>query len=172
MNETLMHEWHKGKGKAYITAGTGQGKTPLAAFDFAELDANITATNAIPVTSFIPPTWEVRMAGEELREKTNKGRFIPMAFEYETSKLETVSSAVAVGIPEDDHAGIFMEYSEKGMGAKELEERAIKSVREVFSFRNWRAKEIISKSVEERPKRNTYACSLVSILFFPEISEK
>ncbi|MFW5903064.1 MAG: pyruvoyl-dependent arginine decarboxylase, partial [archaeon] len=121
---------------------------------------------------FIPPTWEVRMAGEELREKTNKGRFIPMAFEYETSKLETVSSAVAVGIPEDDHAGIFMEYSEKGMGAKELEERAIKSVREVFSFRNWRAKEIISKSVEERPKRNTYACSLVAILFFPEISEK
>jgi len=164
-----MLEWHTDKGEAYVVTGTGQGKTPLAAFDFAELDCGIIATNAIPVTSFVPPTWDLKYDKEELKKKTKKGRFIPMAFKYETSNVEPVAASVSVGLSEDEeNPGIFMEYADTGKGAKEIEKTGERSVKEVFSFRNWQVKDIISKSAETRPKRNTYACALAAVLFFPE----
>lgn len=54
-----------------ISAGTGEGPTPVAAFDAALMDAGIADYNLIPLSSVIPP-------GSCIEQ----GRFAPLGDEY------------------------------------------------------------------------------------------
>ena len=54
-----------------ITTGTGEGPTPLAAFDCALLDAGVANYNLIPLSSVIPPASWIQ-----------RGRYHPPTDEY------------------------------------------------------------------------------------------
>lgn len=164
-----MLDWNKGKGEVFVTGGVGHGMTGLAAFDNAELDAGLIAVNAIEVTSFIPPGWKISSDKKALMAKTQNARFIPMVFKYATSKVKPVSAAVAIGIPQDKKKPcVIMEYSSDEMSEREIERMAIASVEEVFGFREWEIDNIISRAVENRPKKDIHACALVAVAYFPE----
>ncbi|MCD4739931.1 hypothetical protein K8R43_01915 [archaeon] len=164
-----MLSWNKGRGEAIITTGIGHGKTDLAAFDSAELNAGIIDVNALAITSFIPPYWKLFSDKKRIERKTGKGRFLPMAFKYATSKTNPVSAAVAIGIPEKKtDPRIIMEYSSTEYNSVELEKLATHAVEEVFEVRGRGIDNILSHSVENHPKKGLYASALAAVVFFPE----
>lgn len=119
-----MLNWHRKKGEIFVVAGKARGETRLTAFDSAALSCGIEAMNAIPVTSFLPPKWEVRVDEEELGRRATNGRFVPTALKYETVKGEKTSAAISVGVPSDkERPGIIAEHAESDL--EESEARVI-----------------------------------------------
>lgn len=165
----IMREWHKKSGKAYLTYGVGYGKTELAAFDAAELDAGIMATNAIRVTSFVPPNWEIISDKDAIKKLTGQGRFLPMAYAFAASKNEVVSAALAIAVNKNNNeASIITEHAEKGIGKGACLATTVECVQETFKFRNWEYAKIEKAATEAAPRDGLYACALVAVLFFPE----
>ncbi len=108
-----MYDWHKRTGRAVVTSGIGYGKTELSAFDAAELDANIMSTNAVRVSSFVPPNWQIINCREELGKCTDNGAFLPMAYAYAVSKRSSVAASLLIGINKDTtKASIIMEHAD------------------------------------------------------------
>jgi arginine decarboxylase len=103
----------------FLTAGRGEGATPLNAFDAALLDAGIGDTNLVRLSSILPPS------AEEIEPaQLPKGALVPLAYGEMTSSGPgtIISASVAVGIPRDPmDAGLIMECSRIG-GASECEE--------------------------------------------------
>jgi len=160
---------HEKEGTAVVTAGVGYGRTRLAAFDSAELNANINALNAVKFSSFIPAKWGVSFDKELLHPHTSGGRCLPMAYEYESSATRLSAAAISIGVPEDkDKPCIVMEHTSSDLTAKELEKEGGKSVKDAFRFRKWELKEILSKSVEILPKKNKFGCALVAVVYLPK----
>lgn len=164
-----MHSWNQGKGTVYVTSGVGYGTTSLAAFDAAELDARIMATNAIRVTSFVPPHWSISKDKKILEQKSGNGAFLPMAYQYAVSRADKVTSALVIGVNENsERPSIIMEHAEVGMDQEKLLSIAKESSQEVFGFRNWKVKEYIEAVASGEPKDGLYVCALVAALYFPE----
>lgn len=164
-----MHSWNAMKGKAYVTSGVGYGTTPLAAFDAAEVQAKIMATNAIRVTSFVPPHWEIITNNAELEKLSDKGAFLPMAYQFEASNTERVAASLVIGRNADiEQASIIMEHAQVGITPSELLTIAKDSVKEVFDIRGWQTKELVEVAVGGEPKDGMYVGALVAVLFFPE----
>lgn len=164
-----MHNWNAMKGKAYVTSGVGYGTTPLAAFDAAEVQAKIMATNAIRVTSFVPPHWEVVTNNAGLERLSDKGAFLPMAYQFEASNTECVAASLVIGRNADiEQASIIMEHAQVGITPDELLKIAKDSVKEVFDIRGWKTKELVEVAVGGEPKDGMYVGALVAVLFFPE----
>lgn len=163
-----MHNWNAMKGKAYVTSGIGYGRTPLAAFDAAEVAANIIATNAIRVTSFVPPHWEITTDNSELGLLSDKGAFLPMAYQFEVSKTDRVAASLVIGKNTDkDQASIIMEHAQVSITPNELLKIAKESVNEVFDIRGWKTKELVEIAVGGEPRDGLYVGALVAVLFFP-----
>ncbi len=159
----------KKTGKAYITSGVGCGKTRLAAFDKAELDACIISTNAIKVSSFVPPNWEIVDDRQTLKTITDAGAFLPMAYAFETSKDKNVSASVIIGLNKDkSKASIITEHAEVGTNKERSLRDSESSLKQAFEFRNWELDNIVKVAVEAEPKNGLYACALVAVLFFPD----
>ena len=166
-----MHNWNSTKGKAYVTSGIGYGTTPLAAFDAAEVQAKIMATNAIRVTSFVPPHWEIVTDNAKLEKLSDKGAFLPMAYQFEASDKEHVAASLVIGRNADEkQASIIMEHAQVEVSADELLRIAKESVKEVFDIRGWNIKELIEVAVEGEPKNGLYVGALVAVLFFPQLT--
>lgn len=164
-----MHSWNQGKGTVYVTSGVGYGTTALAAFDAAELDARIMATNAIRVTSFVPPGWNISKDKKILAEKSGKGAFLPMAYQYSVSNTERATSALVIGVNEDPmQASIIMEHAEIGIDQAKLLTIAKESSQEVFGFRKWKVKEYVEAVASGEPKDGLHVCALVAALYFPD----
>lgn len=164
-----MHSWHQHKGSVIVTSGIGYGKTSLSAFDAAELDAKIQATNAIRVTSFVPPHWSISMNKDPLAMKSGKGTFLPMAYQYAVSNSESVAACLVIGVNADhDQASIIMEHAETGASPEDLQKVAQESVCEVFRFRGWTIADFVKTAASGEPKSGLYVCALVAALYFPE----
>lgn len=164
-----MHNWNKTIGTAYVTAGVGYGETPLAAFDAAEVAANIMATNAIRVTSFVPPGWSIVRADKGLAAISDKGAFLPMAYQFECSKHDKVAASLVIGRNADEsQASIIMEHAQLGIDPEELKLIAHDSVTEVFDGRGWKIREYVEIAVGGEPKDGLYVGAIVAVLFFPE----
>tara|TARA_Y100000310_G_scaffold114865_1_gene113400 strand:- start:213 stop:713 length:501 start_codon:yes stop_codon:yes gene_type:complete len=164
-----MHNWNKKSGKAYITSGIGYGKTKLAAFDKAELDANIMSTNAIKVSSFVPPNWKIIKDNKDLKKLSDDGAFLPMAYAYEISNTEKVSASVIIGTNKDkSKASIITEHADIGISKEESLKDSESCLKEAFSFRNWRLDKMEKVATEAEPKDSLYVCALVAVLFFPD----
>lgn len=128
----------------FLTSGTGEASTKLNAFDAALLNAGVGDTNLIKLSSILPPG-----VIETLPYQPPSGSFVPLAYAEHASCTvgETISAAVAVGIPvEPDAAGLIMECS--GVGTPEVwEKRARDMVLEGMEIiRNRQVREIKSTS--------------------------
>jgi arginine decarboxylase len=128
----------------FLASGSSEGFSLLNAFDGALLASGVGDTNLVRMSSILPPHCK------ELRPppvSMPQGALVPVAYASITSDVpgEIISSAVAIGIPEDaDRAGLIMEYSaraeesvvvetvrkmvEKGM---ETRKRAIKEIKSI-----------------------------------------
>lgn len=96
----------------FLTAGRGEGTSPLNAFDAALLDAGIGDTNLVRLSSILPPS-----ATEITPVEFPKGSFVPLAYGQITSSGPgtIISASVAVGVPEDPlAAGLIMECARIG----------------------------------------------------------
>jgi arginine decarboxylase len=131
----------------FITCGSGEGSTPLNAFDNALLSAKIGHYNLVKVTSIIPPFAERTVVIEAL-----PGTVIHTAFASIDSgvKGEIISSAVAVAIPQDRSLpGLIMEHS--GIGRKEeIEIKVRKMAEEGMVLRGYKIARIESIAVEHQ----------------------
>jgi len=144
--------------KYFMVSGTGEGGTPLNAFDDALLNASVANTNLIRVTSILPP------ACKEIKPfKLPYGALLPVVYSVKTSSTrdELVSAGVAAGIPVNNKKpGLLMEYSCIG-GKKEVDRILREMVEEGFGKRKEKLKEIKIASAEHRVKRNGAACAVV-----------
>ena len=161
-----MYDWHKTTGKAYITSGIGFGKTELSAFDAAEIDANIISTNAVKVSSFVPPTWQIINNKEELRLYTDNGAFLPMAYAYAVSNRSNVAASLLVGINKDaTKASIIVEHADVHVTGHDSLEQSMSGIEEVFGARGWEYDRLEKVAVEDAPRQGLYVCALVAVVF-------
>ena len=127
--------------KFFLVRGSAEGPSLLNSFDNALLVAGIGNTNLIRVSSILPPgAEEISVPALPL------GSLVPVAYSYESSEVagETISAAVAVGLPrEPDKPGIIMEHHVKG-SAEECEEMARRLVVHAFENRRCELKEVRS----------------------------
>lgn len=166
--DEFMHTWHRNGGTVFVTAGMGYGKTALSAFDAAELDAKILATNAIRVTSFVPPGWTIVRDGAALAAASADGAFLPMAYQYAVSRTERVAACLMIGVNADRHrASIVMEHAETAIDPQMLQDTAKESVEEVFRARKWKIADIVMADAHGEPRDGLYVCALVAAIYVP-----
>lgn len=127
--------------KYFLVSGSSEGFSLLNAFDGALLASGVGDTNLVRMSSILPP------GCEEINPppvSLPQGALVPVAYASINSDVpgETISSAVAIGIPKDtDRAGLIMEYSAKAE-EKIVLEQVRKMVEKGMEMRNREIKEI------------------------------
>lgn len=134
--------------KFFLVSGSSDGFSLLNAFDGALLASGVGDTNLVRMSSILPPGCaEIKPRPKALPQ----GALVPVAYASITCDVpgETISAAVAIGIPEDASlAGLIMEYSaaadettvctqvikmvEKGMDVRKRPIREIMSISSTF----------------------------------------
>lgn len=147
--------------KNYILCvGTGHGLSKLTAFDRALLAAGLSEYNLLKVSSILPPMCQLQKTITQ-----NKGMLLPSAFSsiYSNVVGETISAAVAVGIPENENdVGVIMEHS--AYSSKMHTEEIVRSfVTTAMSDRGIQIKTICSISTECVIEVNNYYCAVASV---------
>lgn len=161
-----MFDWHKKTGTAYVTSGIGYGKTALAAFDAAELDANILATNAVKVSSFVPAEWRIVNDREALKPLTGDGAFLPVAYASAVSSNASVAASLLIGINRDiTKASIITEHADENISGDQSLEQSRTCMQETFAARDWEIERIEEVVVEAAPKDGLHVCALVAVVF-------
>ena len=161
-----MYDWHKSPGRAYVTSGIGYGKTELSAFDAAELNANIMSTNAVKVSSFVPPNWQIINSKEELGRFTDNGAFLPMAYAHAVSNRDSVTASVLIGINKDTtKASIIVEHADVNVTTEQSLKQSEICLEEAFVSRGWEIDRLEKVAVEAVPRDGLYACVLVAVIF-------
>ena len=131
--------------KYFLVSGASDGYSLLNAFDGALLASGVGDTNLVRMSSILPPGC-VELDPKPL--PLPQGALVPVAYATISSDVPgtIISSAVAVGIPEDPAlAGLIMEFSAKR--EKEYVEYQVKRmVVEGMKLRNRAIKEIKSVS--------------------------
>jgi len=131
--------------KYFLVSGASDGYSLLNAFDGALLASGVGDTNLVRMSSILPPGC-VELDPKPL--PLPQGALVPVAYATISSDVPgtIISSAVAVGIPEDSAlAGLIMEFSAKR--EKEYVEYQVKRmVVEGMKLRNRAIKEIKSVS--------------------------
>lgn len=135
--------------KFFLVSGSAEGFSLLNAFDGALLASGVGDTNLVKMSSILPPHCE------ELRPPPvpmPQGALVPVAYASLTGDVpgEIISSAVAIGIPQDaDRAGLIMEYSARAEESVVVE-KVKKMVEKGMETRNRAIKEIKSISASCR----------------------
>jgi len=145
-----------------LVKGAAEGNTRLNAFDNALLEAGVGDTNLMRMSSILPPSaMEVSVGQLNLP----KGGLIPLA--YATIDGVTpgrlISSAVAVGIPEDpQEPGVIMEFEDHA-SLDTVETIVQKMVEDAFEYRKRKLKEIKSIGIEHKVVRTgaTFAAAVL-----------
>lgn len=128
-----------------LVKGTGEGATPLNAFDNALLKAGIGDLNLVKVSSIIPPN--ARMV--PLLD-IPKGALTPTVYSYISSSLpgEVISACVGAGISAEG-LGLLYEFSHKGT-AEVAEEIVQNMIDDGFRMRDLTLKETHIVSSEHK----------------------
>jgi len=164
-----MHNWHLTKGTAYLTSGIGYGREKLSAFDAAELDANIMAANAVQVSSFIPPGWQISGDKDALKTLTGKGVFLPIAYVYSVSNDSPVAASLAIGVNRDpQQASIIMEHAGIAMTRDTSLRISEINVQDAFNARNWAIDRLEKIAIDVPPREGLYVCALVAVVFIAD----
>jgi len=144
--------------KYFLVSGASDGYSLLNAFDGALLASGVGDTNLVRMSSILPPGC-VELDPKPL--PLPQGALVPVAYATISSDVPgtIISSAVAVGIPEDSAlAGLIMEFSAKR--EKDYVEYQVKRmVTEGMKLRNRAIKEIksISATFEVKTIGSTFA---------------
>lgn len=164
-----MYDWHMTTGRAYITSGIGYGKTELSAFDAAELDANIMAANAVKVSSFVPPGWEIINSKKDLGRFTDNGVFLPMAYAYAVSNSSSVAASLLIGTNKDTaKASIIVEHADVDISGEQSLDQSVRCLEEAFGSRGWEIDRLEKATEEAAPRDNLYVCVLVAVVFLKD----
>ena len=128
-----------------LTAGTSEGFSKLNAFDGAQLAAKVGNTNLVRMSSILPPKCQ-----QETEIELPYGALVPIAYASMVSSdnKQTISSAVAIALPEDENLpGVIMEYS--AYNTQDVVEAHVrKMAQQALEMRDWKIKEIQSISTE------------------------
>ena len=143
-----------------LVAGSGEGHTPLTAFDRALLQAGIGNVNIIRVSSILP-------SGAVYKPDLQipPGSLVPSAYGYIASEQpgSIIAAAVGVGIAEDGF-GVIMEHA--GFLKKEEAEQIVcLMVQEAFKVRGLTIAEFKSASAEHRVKKAGCALAAVTLWY-------
>jgi pyruvoyl-dependent arginine decarboxylase len=161
-----MYTWHLATGRAFVTSGVGYGRTELSAFDAAELDAGIMATNAVRASSFIPPGWAISRDKEALRALSGNGAFLPMAYAHGVSRDRRVAASLAIGVNRDRRsASIIMEHAGLDVSKEESLAEAEICLADALGARKWEVERLERAAVEASPRDRLYVCALVAVVF-------
>lgn len=132
-----------------LVKGASEGRTRLNAFDKSLLNAGVGDTNLMRMSSILPPGATEIQRNELVLPK---GGLIPLA--YATIDSNTpgglISSAVSIGIPEDENEpGVIMEF-EDHTDLKTVQDIVEQMVVDAFEYRNRKLKEIKSIGIEHK----------------------
>jgi arginine decarboxylase len=132
-----------------LVKGSAEGRTRLNAFDKALLEAGVGDTNLMRMSSILPPgARQVEIDTLNLP----KGGLIPLAYAAidGTTPGRLISSAIAVGIPEDrNEPGVIMEFEDHA-NLKTVEDIVRQMVIDAFEYRNRKLKTIKSIGIEHK----------------------
>lgn len=132
-----------------LVKGAAEGRTRLNAFDNALLNAGVGDTNLMRMSSILPPAAQEHNINEI---ELPKGGLIPLAYASidSTTPGRYISSAVAVGIPDDpSQPGVIMEFEDHSK-LENVEAIARQMVVDAFKRRDRTLKKIRSVGVEHR----------------------
>jgi arginine decarboxylase len=145
-----------------LVKGASEGRTRLNAFDNSLLNAGVGDTNLMRMSSILPP-------GAGQRDISDldlpKGGLIPLAYATidSTTPGRYISSAIAVGIPEDEtEPGVIMEFEDHSK-LDNVESIVRQMVVDAFDYRNRTLKEIKSIGIEHRVETcgSTFAAAVL-----------
>lgn len=145
-----------------LVKGASEGHTRLNAFDNSLLNAGVGDTNLMRMSSILPP-------GASRREIDDislpKGGLIPLAYATidSTTPGRYLSSAIAVGIPEDpEEPGVIMEFEDHSK-LDNVEAIVRQMVVDAFKYRKRALKEIQSIGIEHQVETcgSTFAAAVL-----------
>lgn len=132
-----------------LVKGASEGRTRLNAFDNALLNAGVGDTNLMRMSSILPPG-AIQRDIEHI--ELPKGGLIPLAYASidSTTPGRFISSAIAVGIPEDEtEPGVIMEFEDHSK-LDNVEAIVRQMIIDAFDYRNRALKEIKSIGIEHK----------------------
>ena len=128
-----------------LVKGAAEARMKLNAFDKALLNAGVGDTNLVRMSSILPPG-----ARQVDSVDLPPGSLVPLAYaSIESDKPgEVISSAIAVGIPEnEEEPGVIMEFEDHN-ALDHVEATVKQMVTDAFEYRNRRLKEIKAIGIE------------------------
>lgn len=144
----------------FITSGSGTDETEgLVAFDNALLNASIANYNLVKISSILPPHCK-----QTCSIPLEFGSPILTAFGTCSSSNvgETISSAVAIGVPADENEnGVIMEISGVG-SAVSMEHRVRKMAEQAMKNHGIELANIVSSSAERTVQEGEGIVSVIS----------
>lgn len=145
-----------------LVKGASEGRTRLNAFDNALLNAGVGDTNLMRMSSILPPGAQQRTIDDF---ELPKGGLIPLAYATidSTTPGRFISSAIAVGIPEDEsEPGVIMEFEDHSK-LENVENIVRQMVIDAFEYRNRKLKEIKSIGIEHKVETcgSTFAAAVL-----------
>lgn len=132
-----------------LVKGASEGRTRLNAFDNSLLNAGVGDTNLMRMSSILPPGANQKNIDDL---DLPKGGLIPLAYATidSTTPGRYISSAIAVGIPEDEtEPGVIMEFEDHSK-LDNVENIVRQMVVDAFDYRNRKLREIKSIGIEHR----------------------
>lgn len=147
-----------------LVKGASEGRTRLNAFDNALLNAGIGDTNLMRMSSILPPGAEQKNINDI---DLPPGGLIPLAYATidSTTPGRYLSSAIAVGIPEDEsEPGVIMEFEDHSK-LENVEAIVRQMVIDAFEYRNRALKEIKSIGIEHKVE-NCAATFAAAVLWY------
>lgn len=145
-----------------LVKGASEGRTRLNAFDNALLNAGVGDTNLMRMSSILPPRTEQKSIDEI---KLPGGALVPLAYATidSTTPGRFISSAIAIGIPEDPSLpGVIMEYEDHSK-LENVETIVRQMVVDAFEYRDRELKEIKSIGIEHQVETcgSTFAAAVL-----------
>ena len=147
-----------------LVKGGSEGRTRLNAFDNSLLNAGVGDTNLMRMSSILPP-------GAQERDITDidlpAGGLIPLAYASidSTTPGRYISSAIAVGIPENEsEPGVIMEFEDHSK-LDNVEKIVHQMVVDAFKTRGRALKEIKSIGIEHKVE-NCAATFAAAVLWY------
>jgi arginine decarboxylase len=145
-----------------LVSGCGVDDSPLVSFDKALFDAGVANYNIVKVSSILPPKCnKVSSISAPL------GSILFTAFaSNKTSGEGLISSAVCVGIPEDENeVGVIMEYS-CNESASIAEKKVKDMVARSMKLRNLSISDMPSISIEIMASNGIYTTTFSALIMW------
>jgi len=149
----------------FVTAGKGEGNTPLSAFDKALNDAGIANYNLIYLSSIIPPKAKVRLLKPHLQNKEYGNKlYIVMAKAIQVDFGKEAWAGVG-WVQAGDGRGMFVEHT--GENRNDVVRLIKKSLTDMKKYRKWRFGKIHYAVIGNECK-NKPICVVVSAVYKSE----